>query len=128
MKKTSLHTGSLGESIACRYLQKKGYTLCTQNYTNHSGYRLGEIDIVAYKDDQWVFVEVKTVRVTPGGVYEDLEERITAEKLRKLERIAEEYLRSHNLKEVEYRFDALFVWFDPMKKQARVRHIEHIFL
>ena len=49
-------TGKLGESIAKRYLIKKGYKILTTNFRT----RFGEIDIICEKDGILVFVEVRT--------------------------------------------------------------------
>ncbi|MBE6618426.1 MAG: YraN family protein [Ruminococcaceae bacterium] len=48
--------GRAGESIACDYLEKKGFTVVRRNYT----VRGGEIDIIAENETHIVFVEVKT--------------------------------------------------------------------
>lgn len=119
--------GALGEHIACRYLTGKGYKIVEMNYSNSKGYRLGEIDIIATQKNQLVFVEVKTEMVPEGGE-DHLEERITVEKLRKLDRIASEYRRKKKAEQMEYRFDAVLVSYDAQAKKARVRHIEHLFL
>ncbi len=47
--------GKLGEDIACKYLEKEGYSVIARNYT----VRGGEIDIVAVEENFVVFVEVK---------------------------------------------------------------------
>src|SRR5688500_8779759 len=49
--------GTLGETIACRFLMKRGFKIIERNYLK----KWGEIDIVAKKDELWHFVEVKTV-------------------------------------------------------------------
>ena len=48
--------GKLGEEIAERYLQKKGYTVKAKNY------RFGrvEIDMICEHNKEIIFVEVKT--------------------------------------------------------------------
>ncbi|NCQ06593.1 MAG: YraN family protein [Candidatus Moranbacteria bacterium] len=119
--------GSLGEEIGCRYLREKGYKILTTNYCNTLGRRLGEIDIVAEKKKEIVFVEVKT-RL---GKKEDVivpEANITKAKLHKLERIASCYLREKNCQTRTYYFDALAIIYDADIKKAFVRHLDHIFL
>src|SRR5947207_2782919 len=49
--------GELGESIACRFLVKQGFTILERNYTK----KWGEIDIVAQQGKRLYFVEVKSV-------------------------------------------------------------------
>ncbi|MBP5618294.1 MAG: YraN family protein, partial [Clostridia bacterium] len=49
-------TGERGEKLAARYLRRKGYRILERNFQT----RFGEIDLIARKGDQLVFVEVKT--------------------------------------------------------------------
>lgn len=118
--------GVLGEELGCRYLKSKGYRILTMNYCNVRGRRLGEIDIVAQKGKEIVFVEVKS---RLGSSRDDIlpESNITREKLQKLARIGQQYLREHHLTEQSYHFDALAVLYDPTEKKAFIRHLEHIF-
>ncbi len=120
-------TGSLGEELGCRYLQEKGYTIRETNYCNTHGRRLGEIDIIAEKDGEIVFVEVKT---RTGVQYETLvpEASITKAKLHKLEKIASFYLREKHCQMKPYHFDALAILYDANMKKAFIRHLDHIFL
>ena len=48
--------GSFGEDVAIRYLEMRGYRVIAKNFKC----RLGEIDIIAEKRDEIIFVEVKT--------------------------------------------------------------------
>ena len=48
--------GRAGESIACDFLEKNGFTVTRKNYT----VRGGEIDIIAEDEKYIIFVEVKT--------------------------------------------------------------------
>lgn len=48
--------GNAGEQIAADYLIKEGYTLLKKNWR----YKHGELDIIAQKNDQLIFAEVKT--------------------------------------------------------------------
>lgn len=47
--------GALYEQKAMQYLKEKGYKILDHNYFT----KFGEIDIIAYKDKGYVFVEVK---------------------------------------------------------------------
>ena len=66
MKKGELTTtdiGSFGERAAARFLKKKGYRILKTNYFAGKN----EIDIIAQKRRDIVFVEVKTRTYSPLG-------------------------------------------------------------
>ena len=48
--------GRKGEALAAKYYMRRGYLLLNHNYRT----RMGELDLVLYKDGQLVFAEVKT--------------------------------------------------------------------
>ena len=54
--------GQLGERIAQDYLKKSGYRIVETNFKNTTGRCLGEIDIIAKKEQALFFIEVKTRR------------------------------------------------------------------
>jgi putative endonuclease len=122
----SSELGSLGEELGCRYLKDKGYRILETNYCNETGRRLGEIDIIAEKSRELVFLEVKS-RLKRGEEMISPEMNITPHKLRKLDRIAKHYMREKRCMERSYHFDALTVIYDPGEKKASIRHLEHIF-
>jgi len=124
---SSSELGILGEELGCRYLRNKGYRILQTNYCNTFGKRLGEIDIVAEKGQELVFVEVKSRLGTLDSALVP-EANITREKLRKLERIAQCYLREKRSEKRPYHFDALSVLYDFALKKAHIRHLEHIFI
>lgn len=59
--------GNKGEDLACSWLEGKGYDLCARNYRC----KLGEIDIIAHKDNTYVFVEVKYRESSRSGYAEE---------------------------------------------------------
>lgn len=125
---TTSETGQQGEQIAADFLKNNGYTILEMNFKNNSGRRLGEIDIIAKdKNGELVFVEVKTREYQK---YKNTlpEENITRDKLRKLSKIANAYLYQNNLKDADYRFDAISVWLDFETRSAKVKHIKSMFL
>lgn len=122
----SKRTGTLGETIACTYLQRKGYTIVERNFQNTKGYKYGEIDIIATQESMIVFIEVKT-RLMRMGEALIPEENISTKKLSHLERIASTYLTTKKLWNVEHRFDAISILLDLHLKKAQVRHLENIF-
>lgn len=125
-KEGDLSTGAYGERTAARYLRGKGYRIIEMNFKNPFGRRLGEIDIIAKKGKEIVFVEVKT-RGLKGYGNTLPEENITPMKLQKLNKTGQFYIRSKNLWDFSYRFDAVSVWIMEDGKKAKIKHIENIF-
>jgi len=120
-------TGSIGEQVAANYLRSKGFSILTMNYCNTTGRRVGEIDIVAKKNEEIIFIEVKTREYT--RYRETLpEENITRQKLHKLAKIALIYLRQNKLEDQPYRFDAISVWLNYATRTAKIKHIPNIYL
>jgi len=81
--------GKRGETIAVKYLKRLGYHIVDQNYRAKS---LGEIDIVATKDNRLIFIEVKIRRNTRFG---NPVEAVTPTKLRRIERVGWAYKEKH---------------------------------
>jgi putative endonuclease len=94
--------GVLGERLAARYLEGRGYTVVDRNY------RFGrrEIDLVVRRGDLVAFVEVKARAGTGFG---HPLEAITALKRREVERVARAWVKRHGAPGMRYRFDAIGV-------------------
>jgi putative endonuclease len=122
-----INLGIIGENIAAKFLSSKEYEIIERNYQNTSGYRLGEIDIVARdpKTAELIFVEVKTRKNVPGNIVLP-EENITSSKLKKLSRIAEVYIKERGISATDFRFDALAIIFDEESMKAKIRHIKRL--
>lgn len=122
-----LDIGKQGEGLAEAYLQERGYQILGRNITNPLGKRLGEIDIVAQQKGELVFVEVKTLS---GCFHQESylpEHQVTRSKLRKLERIAEYYMRDNGWQARPYRFDVVAITLGG-GQEPEIRHMEHVFL
>lgn len=83
-------TGQTGEELAAKYLELSGYTILYRNFRC----RIGEIDIIAQKDEVLTFVEVKTRLTTITGYPA---EAVTFSKQQKIRRTAQYYLMQNNL-------------------------------
>jgi putative endonuclease len=122
-RKEKKSVGTLGEDLAVKYLKKQGYKILHKNWYNFKGKRLGEIDIVAQaKDGEIVFVEVKTRVVDHVQDFVLPEEQITQSKLRKMQRVAECYVKSFDLWQKNWRMDAISV----IIKDGKVHNVTHI--
>lgn len=123
-KSEHIRIGVLGEDIACRYLESRGFTIKTRNYRK----KWGEIDIVAQKDFITYFIEVKSVRKDKISV--NPEENLHKSKIKKLFRVFESYAldNNHSLHSPKYnwQFDAVIVRIDIHKKEAQIKHIKNI--
>ena len=120
MKEKSLCVGSMGESIAAKYLHRKGYHIIENNYRT----RYAEIDLIARKNNLLVFIEVKT-RV--GERYGSPEEAISHNKLYRLVKNAQAYIVRRSCMK-EYRIDAVCIVLDESNCLKRISHHENITL
>lgn len=124
--------GKIGEDIAIKYLENKGFGILDRNYLK----KYGEIDIVAQKWEIIHFIEVKSVSretqldnvscVTDNYRPED---NIHPQKLKRLARTIQTYLFEKYPKEKpEWLFDAITVRLDVKNKKALVKFLEDIVL
>ena len=100
---TTREQGQYTESLACQYLEDKGYKLIERNF--HC--RFGEIDLIMQKNDSLVFVEVRYRRSNNFG---SGAESVTASKQSKLIKTASAYLQQHaKLNKYSARFDVISI-------------------
>ena len=119
--------GSQGEFLASEFLKEKGYKIITRNFKNCKGRQLGEIDIIAEKNKEIIFIEVKTRELNKHQNTLP-EENITLSKLKKLNKIATSFIKMNNFWNRRYHFDAISVWLSQDFKKYRIKHIENIFI
>lgn len=110
--------GRWGEDAAAEYLSANGYTVLARNV--HSVH--GEIDIVASKGGQLVFVEVKTRRSHTFAYPED---SVTRRKQTYMLSAAEKYLQDHPDSGESWQFDVIAVEGTPGGK-AQIEHFENV--
>ena len=119
IKKYNLETGRLGEDIARKYLEQKGYIIIDQNYKN----KYAEIDLIAQDGDGLVFVEVKT---RTGEQFGMPEQSINRDKMLRLIRNARAYMAIKNQNNMNYRIDAVCIVLDRNKEIERIDHYQNI--
>ncbi len=96
--------GNWGEQLVADHLVAQGYAIAERNWRlNHL-----ELDIIATRGDEIVFVGVKTRRDTAGNPLDAM----TPRKIRNLAAAADAYLRSRNIR-LRPRFDVAAVTGDP---------------
>ncbi len=119
--------GKTGERLAANYLIKAGYKVLDLNYYNASGYRIGEIDIIAEdkKNEQLVFIEVKSC-VTRNPENALPEANVTNAKLRKIFKAINYFLQKEKMLDREWRLDLITVIFNEETGKADLKHIKAI--
>lgn len=115
--------GQIGETLAVMFLVKRGFAVVERNYTKP----YGEIDIVAYKDGLWHFVEVKTVSYETIGKRRSIrpEENMHGLKFVRCARTAEVYISEKRIKD-PWQIDLITVYVDQDKRQGKVAYFPNI--
>ncbi len=90
--KETKKVGYLGERLAALNLYNQGYQIIS---LNHYCAPYGEIDIIAEKNDELVFVEVKT---SAGKTLGNVEDQVNELKLQKLSNAIDKYLMDNEIK------------------------------
>lgn len=109
--------GRIGEDLARKKLMDEGYLILESNWRH--GHL--EADIIAYKDNTIVFIEVKTRSDNAHGNPESFVDR---NKQRAYIRLANTYILRNNRQE-EARFDIISVSF--VNNEPQINHIEDAF-
>ncbi len=109
--------GKEGERLAREYLESRGYEILEENWT----FGKVEIDLIAWKDRQIIFIEVKTRTGTGFGQPHDF---VNEAKQRNLSHAAEEYIFLMEHKG-EVRFDIISVLYQ--NGMPSIDHIEDAF-
>ena len=116
-----IDAGRWGEQVAATWLARHGYDIIGRRVRSN---RRDEIDLVARRGRQWVFVEVKTRRSEAFG---RPAAAVDARKRHALCRAAAAYLRRAGYPEGCYRFDVIEVVGVPGAGEPVVRQIEDAF-
>ena len=96
----SREKGSFAEKRAISFLQDLNFQIIEQNFYAK---KLGEIDIIAKKNDTYHFCEVKS-----APDYETAINNLTASKLSKIKRSVDYYLQTKKL-DVAFCIDAIII-------------------
>lgn len=118
--------GEFGESLAVRWLGEHGYRIIDRNWSCP----LGEIDILATKDDTLHCIEVKSVQTrlsTRPEVGYNPADNVTRGKLHKVIMTCMEYARKIGIHGcAAWQVDVLLVRFDSVSKQAHVQMLQSV--
>jgi putative endonuclease len=126
-KQENKEIGRIGEDIATKFLQNKGFSVVVRNYRK----KFGEVDIIARKAKSIRFIEVKSVRISVSadvtrekGGYRP-EELVHPAKLRKIARVADVYMADQP-EDLEYQIDVVAVFVDVNRRIGRCRFTENV--
>jgi putative endonuclease len=108
--------GKQGEELAAKYIVDKGYEVLETNWR----FKKSEIDIIAKKENNVVFIEVKTLTST---YFQEPEQSVKLKKQKQIFIGANEYSQSF-AEEFNVRFDIITVI---IKKTADIKHIKDAF-
>ncbi|MDO8523461.1 MAG: YraN family protein [bacterium] len=113
--------GDMGEELASRFLEKKGYKIIERNYLK----KWGEIDIVAKNREGLHFIEVKSL-TNPNFRPEDA---VRAWKKERMARAIKTYFMDRKIGDSEdFQIDIAAVFLDFERKKARIRLLENVIL
>jgi len=88
--------GRRGEELAVAELTRCGYEIVARNWRC----QVGEVDVVARRNEAWTFFEVRTRR---GREFGTPEESLTPAKQQRMIDVALTYLAEHDLNDVDWR-------------------------
>lgn len=110
-----------GESLACAFLERKGYRIVGRNFSS----RYGELDVIAHKDDEYVFVEVKTRGARRAAMVSG-EESVTPAKRRRMLQTIQVYFSQHHCEfEIPWRCDVIVI--EIHTRHYRIIHYPYAF-
>lgn len=111
--------GKIGEKLAKNYLENKGYQpIITNLKTSYQ-----EIDIIARKNGQFYFIEVKTRTSTAFGSAAD---QISHQKIHSLKKAMARYCFAQKINQEKAHLDFVAVDLDLPKKKAKISHFKDI--
>lgn len=103
--------GQKGEAVAAKYYKRRGYLLLAHGYRT----RMGELDLILYKDGVIVFAEVKTRAGLQKGAPA---EAVDVRKQQRLVLAAQHYLQHSPYTDAPARFDVVEVAPAPGRPNA----------
>lgn len=111
--------GKTGEDIATEYLKDNGFTILQKNFATS----LGEIDIIAKKDNKVCFIEVKTrSNEDKGKPYEAVNKR----KISHLKSASTLYLLKNSHKECKLSLDTISIVLNKDNSIKKLMYFENI--
>lgn len=111
-RQTAYKKGVAAEKVAARYLEGQGYEILQHRYKGKGG----EIDLIALKGEDLVFVEVKAHADVDASLY-----AVTAQSRRRIEQAALQFISEHTrYNTFGMRFDVIVIPETLLKPSNRV--------
>jgi putative endonuclease len=111
-------TGKLGENLARKYLEDKGYKIIEKDFKT----KFAEVDLAAIKNEELIIFEVRTKR---GEEFGSPEETLNKKKLQKVY-LGARILASTRKWQGPMRIDAVCLVLKPNDDILRINHYENI--
>lgn len=120
-----LQSGRIGEDAAAKYLFQHGYAIIDRNFTSGKN----EIDIIAEKQNTYVFCEVKArvMEYDEKCAHDRPASAVTKDKQRHLISAAITFEERHRRENKFYRFDVIEVYLTDDYRVSHIHHIENAF-
>ena len=112
--------GERAEAAAARFLKRRGMKLVARNWRTRSG----EIDLIMLDGTELVFVEVKA---RTSDAVAPPHETVTADKRRRLSRLAKRFIQEKEQEGRACRFDVVSVVWPPDHKHPTLEHFVDAF-
>lgn len=117
--KNNKQFGARGETAAKKYLLNHHYQIIETNYKN--SYR--EIDLIAKKNKEYIFVEVKTRLKNTESIKEN---PLSVKQINNLKIALMTYARLNHLKIDSLHLDLIIILVNPDNKSAELKHYKDI--
>ena len=106
MHNSTKDIGDINESRAVNYIEDLGFRVVERNYFAR---KLGEIDIIAIKDNIWHFIEVKSAKANFDPIY-----NLTPRKLRRIINSTNYYIKTKKL-DITFSIDIILIRGDDIE-------------
>ena len=118
MKKWNQVIGKKGEDLAAAYLSARGVNILARNQRT----QYGEINLVGFQKDTYIFIEVKT-RTSMKYGFPEL--AITESKLQHMIDCATEYMQTRDI-DTAMRIDVISIVFTQTNAQPEMEWIQNV--
>lgn len=108
--------GKMGENMAVKYLERKGYKILERNFYC----KRGEIDIIAMDKDYLVFIEIKTRASNEYGLPS---ESVTKRKIKHMIDTIQYFLYTRHLENENIRIDVIEIYTDD---RIKINHLKQV--